>query len=208
MKLSQLKYFQSLCCFNSVTKAALALNIAQPSITASIKSLEEEFGVDLFRRVKQKLVLTKEGAFFLKYANELLSMADGLEQKMLDLKQHRRRIRIAVPPISGTFSFNKLYFAFRARFPKADVEIVKSGSSANLLAVAEELVDLVLFRRGTKHNDIIEKHFTDLGIKPNILLYSSQIRTIQEFVAAGCAAALIYSGMIDPSGDTVNIPVP
>lgn len=256
MKLSQLLYFQTVCQYNSVTKAASVLNVAQPSISASIRNLEDEFGVNLFRRVKQRLILTNEGAFLLKYANEILKMSDSLEQKMIDLGQNRRHIRIGVPPMSGTFAFNQLFFAFRKAHPQTKIEIIESPSSKNLLAVAEESFDigiatsrvivneqlnvlplkemritlcvsplhplaqereitfeqltdvpLILFRRGSRHNELIKQRFAEYGLKPNVLLYSSQIYTIREFVASGIACAFIFNPVVDLFSDLKKIPV-
>lgn len=231
--------------------------MAQPSVSASIRSLETEFGVDLFRRVKQQLVLTNEGAFLLKYANDLLDAADSLEQKMVDLGRDRKYLRVAVPPMTGTFAFNPLYFEYRRRYPEADMEILESGSTRNLSAVADESVDvalattgiivndqlnvlplmpvhivlcvskshplsgepeirfemlrdeyLVLFRKGSKHNELIEQRFKDLGIQPKILLYSSQIHTIRRFVTEGGFCAFSFDGVADLFEDAVKIPIP
>lgn len=256
MKLTQLQYFQAVCNYNSITKAAIALHVAQPSISAAIKELEDEFGISLFMRVKQRLVLTSEGAFFLKYVNEILESTSSLEQKMLDLGQERRHIRIAVPSMTGTFAFNPLYFAFRSRYPDAHMKIIESGSSKNVLSVADELVDLalattdgivneqlnvlplkkvhikfcvspshhlakeseitfemlrneplILFKNGSKHNEIIKQRFAELGIKPNVLLYSGQIHTVREFVTSGCAGAFVFDGVFNLFDDLVKIPV-
>lgn len=257
MKLLQLKYFQTVCNYSSVTKAANILNVSQPSISASIKGLEDEFGIDLFRRVKQQLILTSEGAFLLKYANDILDMTGTLEQKMQDLGRHQRNLRIAVPPISGTFAFNDLYFAYRSVYPNEGLEIIESGSTSNLLAVAEETVDLalattgtikndqlnvlplktihivlcvaashplasepeisfgmlrdeplILFRKGSKHNELIQQRFAAAGIEPKVLLYSSQIHTIRRFISNGCGAAFVFDGVTELFEDSKTIPIP
>jgi DNA-binding transcriptional LysR family regulator len=255
MKLSQLLYFQTVCQYNSVTKAASVLNVAQPSISAAIRNLEDEFGVNLFRRVKQRLILTYEGAFMLKYANEILEMSGSLEQKMIDLGQNRRHIRIGVPPMSGTFAFNKLFLAFQQEHPQIKTEIIESTSSNNLMAVTEESIDigiasrvivneqlnvlplremritlcvsphhplaeeleitfeqladvpLILFRRGSRHNELINKGFSEYGLKPNVLLYSSQIYTIREFVSNGLACAFVFGPIAELFSDLIMIPV-
>ncbi len=257
MKIAQLLYFQTVCCYNSVTKAASVLNVAQPSISAAIRSLEEEFGVSLFHRVKQRLILTSEGAFFLKYVNEILEMTGNLEQQMLDLGQNRRYLRVAIPPMTATFAFNRMFLEYRRQNPDAYMEIVESPSSRNLLAVAEESVDvalansrptvneqlnilslrnvrivlcvspdhrlakepgitidmlrdepLILSRKGSRQNDLIFQCFAEVGITPNVLLYSSQVYTIRQFVESGCAAAFIFDGLLDLFDDLVKIPVP
>jgi len=61
MKLSQLSFFCAVCQYGGVRKAAEILYISQPSISVAIKELEDELGGLLFRRSKNKMVLTAEG---------------------------------------------------------------------------------------------------------------------------------------------------
>ena len=61
MNLNQLKYFYAVCEHGSLSDAAEYLYISQPSLSASIKALEKEFGVTLFSRRHQGMELTKEG---------------------------------------------------------------------------------------------------------------------------------------------------
>ena len=72
MKLQQLRYFQEVAMRNSVTKAANALYVSQPTISNAIRDLEEEYGLKLFTRSAGKLTLTKEGGYLLLSAQELL----------------------------------------------------------------------------------------------------------------------------------------
>ena len=65
MKISQLRYFMTVCRYNNITKAAEELYVSQPAISSSIKDLETEFGVKLFYRQNNKLLLTDEGEYFL-----------------------------------------------------------------------------------------------------------------------------------------------
>lgn len=50
MNLSQLYYFRKLAEVQHYTKAAQELYITQPSLSASILSLERDLGIDLFQR--------------------------------------------------------------------------------------------------------------------------------------------------------------
>jgi DNA-binding transcriptional LysR family regulator len=68
--------------------------------------------------------------------------------------------------------------------------------------------NLILFRKGSKHNEYIEQRFAHMGISPRVLLYSSQIHTIQEFITKGMACAFVFDGITDIFNDTVKIPIP
>ena len=50
MTIDQLRYFQAVCKYNGISRAAEALNISQPSVSNAIAKLEKEFGVELFQR--------------------------------------------------------------------------------------------------------------------------------------------------------------
>ena len=106
MTIAKLQQFQAVCQFQSVTKAAEYIHISQPSVSATIRELEEEFNINLFRREGKKLVLTAEGSFLLEQADSLLGKFDELSQKMHDLGKNKNLFRLSVPPMSGTAFFS------------------------------------------------------------------------------------------------------
>ena len=55
MKLYQLRYFTAVCRYGYVTKAAEELHVTQPSVSSAIKELEDEFSVNLFHRINNRL---------------------------------------------------------------------------------------------------------------------------------------------------------
>jgi len=75
MELRHLRYFVSVAEVLSFTKAAEKLHTAQPSLTRQIRDLEEELGVRLLNRTKQKVSLTDAGRSFLADAKRVLALA-------------------------------------------------------------------------------------------------------------------------------------
>lgn len=65
MELGQIKYFILTAQLQNMSKAALALNIAQPTLSKSITNLEKELGTQLFDRSGKKLILNERGKRFL-----------------------------------------------------------------------------------------------------------------------------------------------
>ncbi|MEH6579346.1 MAG: LysR family transcriptional regulator [Amphritea sp.] len=77
--LKQLRYFAKAGEFSSVTKAAEALHVSQPSISSAVLHLEEVTGLQLFvRHHAQGLSLTPAGRQFILKAKQLLADAEGL----------------------------------------------------------------------------------------------------------------------------------
>ena len=58
----------------------------------------------------------------------------------------------------------------------------------------EDLQDepLILFKSDSLQNALIKKRFSDLGMEPKVLLYSSQLYTIQKFLACRNAGAFLF----------------
>ena len=77
MKISSLNYFVAIAETGSVNQAAKKLYIAQPSLTKSIKLMENELGVILFERNKSGMQLTPEGEKIYKEARIILDYYNG-----------------------------------------------------------------------------------------------------------------------------------
>lgn len=144
MKLSQLRYFVAVCRFNNISKAAESLYVSQPAISSSIKELEAEFGLNLFHRKNNKLLLTMEGEFLKAKAELILASVDKLSNQMKDLGHNKNYIRIGIPPMIGTFLFPTIYREFKEQYPAIEIELVESGSLATIEEVEDDQVDLAI----------------------------------------------------------------
>ena len=65
----------------SFSEAARNLFVAQPSLSTSIRQLEEELGIKIFERSKTGAVLTEEGAEFVRYAAEIVAKNDFIANR-------------------------------------------------------------------------------------------------------------------------------
>ena len=74
-KIKALRYFVAVAEEGSITQAAEKLNIAQPSLSQRIRSLEEFLGLSLFIRSHGQVHLSQEGTLFLPIARELVQAA-------------------------------------------------------------------------------------------------------------------------------------
>lgn len=85
MELLQLKYFQSVAKYENITRAANELHISQPSLSITIKRLEEELKVPLFNRKGKKIELSMFGKNFLKNVNSILNQIENSKLELLDV---------------------------------------------------------------------------------------------------------------------------
>jgi DNA-binding transcriptional LysR family regulator len=82
MTLDQLQVFIAVAEREHVTRAAEALGLAPPSVSAAVASLEREFGTKLFHRVGRGIVVTEGGKLLLGEARALVNRAEALKLAM------------------------------------------------------------------------------------------------------------------------------
>lgn len=106
MTLQQLRQVQQIAATHSLSAAARALEMAQPNLSRSLKELEKELGVPLFRRTARGMELTAAGSQFLRYAAGILTQMEEL-QSLYAPQPEGFRLRITVPRatyIADTFA--------------------------------------------------------------------------------------------------------
>uniref|UniRef100_I5AVA6 Transcriptional regulator n=1 Tax=Eubacterium cellulosolvens (strain ATCC 43171 / JCM 9499 / 6) TaxID=633697 RepID=I5AVA6_EUBC6 len=81
MTLKQLQYITTVAETGNLTEAARRLFIAQPSLTAAIRALEQEYHITVFSRSNKGMTLTAEGEEFLGYANQVLEQANLIDER-------------------------------------------------------------------------------------------------------------------------------
>jgi DNA-binding transcriptional LysR family regulator len=82
MTLDQLQIFIAVAEREHVTRAADAIGLAPPSVSAAVASLEREFGTKLFHRVGRGIALTEGGKLLLGEAHTLVNRADAVKLAM------------------------------------------------------------------------------------------------------------------------------
>jgi DNA-binding transcriptional LysR family regulator len=85
MEIRTLRYFLAVAREENMTRAAELLHVTQPTLSKALKSLEDELGKKLFTRHSFSIALTEEGILLRNRAEDLVSMADKIEQEFLSL---------------------------------------------------------------------------------------------------------------------------
>lgn len=79
MELTQLLQFKTIAECKTMTEAAERLHISQPALSSGLKKLEEELGVQLFERKKNKITLNKAGEMAFTYACAILGQTEEMK---------------------------------------------------------------------------------------------------------------------------------
>ena len=85
MEIRTLRYFLAVAREENMTRAAEILHVTQPTLSKQLKSLEDELGKKLFTRHSFSIALTDEGILLRNRAEDLVSMADKIEQEFFSL---------------------------------------------------------------------------------------------------------------------------
>ena len=85
MDIRSLRYFLAVAREENMTRAAEILHVTQPTLSKTLKALEEELGKKLFTRKSFSIRLTDEGMLLRDRAEDLVAMADKIEQEFISL---------------------------------------------------------------------------------------------------------------------------
>ena len=85
MEIRTLRYFLAVAREENMSRAAEQLHVTQPTLSKALKSLEDELGKKLFTRHSFSIALTEEGELLRSRAEDLISMADKIEQEFSSL---------------------------------------------------------------------------------------------------------------------------
>ena len=96
MTLTQLRYAITVANSSSMNEAARKLYISQPSLSSAIKELEEEIGVELFRRTNRGISVTPEGEEFMGYARQVVEQYALIESKYVSKEKERKKFSVSM----------------------------------------------------------------------------------------------------------------
>ncbi len=189
MTLQQLKYAVTAADKGTMSEAANSLFIAQPSLTNSIKELENELGITIFHRTNKGIIISNEGNEFLGYARQVLQQMNMLEEKYIDNGSHKQIFSVSTQHYSFAVSAfvdlirtfgNKNYdFTLRETETYEIIEDVSSfRSEVGILYLSNEnesVISRIIEKNGLKFDEL----FT---AKPHIFISSHHPLACREVI--------------------------
>ena len=88
MDIRTMQYYLAVVREGTISAAAEALHVAQPSLSRQMKELEEELGTSLFVRGNRRINLTEEGMILRKRAEEMVRLMQMTEEEISQVKNH------------------------------------------------------------------------------------------------------------------------
>ena len=137
IQLVQVEGFLEVARRGSVSRAAEALFITQPTLTARLHGLERELGTPLFLRTPHGMRLTDAGRAWIPFAERALrALVDGRDALQQVMTASAGHLMIAAAPAVSTYVLPEMLEKFVAAHPRVEVS-VRTGHS-------EDVVELVL----------------------------------------------------------------
>lgn len=129
MDFRDLSYVTAIARHQNITRAAEALYVGQPTLSKFLKSLEEELGQKLFRRLGNKYVLTYAGERYVDKAEKILQLKTDLDMELADImKRNVGVLKVAFPTVRCTYMLPRTLPAFRRLYPNVKVRISEGHS--------------------------------------------------------------------------------
>lgn len=132
MDLRQVEQVLAIFEHGSVTAAARALHLAQPSVSETLRRTERELGTELFHRVGRRLLPTAAGEAFVGPARQLLRDRDTLRAEVTAIAGGTAgRLDVACLPTLAAWPLTPLLAQLRERAPAATIRVVEAPDLAS-----------------------------------------------------------------------------
>ena len=147
----RLQVFHAVAKHLSFTKAADALFMTQPAVTAQVRQMEELYGTRLFDRVQGRITLTAAGTLALEYAERVLALTSELDTRLREAGgQMAGPLLVGASTTLADFLLPQVFGAFKARYPAVMLRLFVANTVAVQDRVAERSLD-VGFIEGDSH---------------------------------------------------------
>lgn len=156
--LEKLNHFYEVSKQGSIKEASKMLNLTQPSVTKSVKILEDSIGKSLFVRKPRGVVLTQEGELLNQYCHILFSQLEDIEQKLISPNDPMAgSIKVGTYDSIAIYFWPKFLKGFFKKYPNLDLELTtnRSHNIQNMVEEGELDVGLIIEPKSSSSLDVI-----------------------------------------------------
>ncbi|MCW5748695.1 MAG: LysR family transcriptional regulator [Alphaproteobacteria bacterium] len=147
MEIRQIRHFLAIHEAGNFTKAAERLLLSQPALSASIRALEEDLGVQLLERGRRGIALTREGKRFLEHAQTIHDQYESA-RKDLRMPANAEELRLGAFQAFTIARLATMLKAFCAAHPNVFIGRLLEGTTADVSRLlAQGRVDVILTAR-------------------------------------------------------------
>lgn len=145
MTLEQLRIFLAVVQHMHFTRAADALYITQPAVSAAIQSLEEQYKVKLFDRIGRRIEVTQAGKLLQLEAQKILDQVALTERGLRELNNLQRgELRLGASQTIGNYWLPRFISQFKSQYPGIQVDCTLGNTQEISVGTATGMFDLGL----------------------------------------------------------------
>ena len=146
MELKEARYILAIARHKSISKAAEALFISQPSLSKYLKNLEQQLGTRLFDRIGNGYFPTYVGERYLHYAEKIVEYGLEWDTELDDIMhQNHGRLNIAIPIMLGNSIIGPTLPRFHKQFPHVTVNMMEEVNFVAEHTLNDHTVDLTFY---------------------------------------------------------------
>ncbi len=117
-------------------KAAARLNISQPPLSRQIRQLEDELGVQLFRRTRRQVVVTEAGRIFIARARQILAETEEAKHLVRGASESEKtQLLVGFPRSSHGGIIDDILRTFGSRYPNVRVALRSLSTAEQVCAL-------------------------------------------------------------------------
>lgn len=145
MDLKQLEYFVRVAEMGSFTRAAIALNVAQPALSRQIRLLEVELRQNLLKRNGRGASPTEAGQLLLEHGRGILHQVERAQEELARARNGLSgKVALGMPPSVARVLTVPLTRAFRQKMPDAQLSISEGLTAAMQESLLNGRLDIAL----------------------------------------------------------------
>ena len=148
MEFKQLEAFVAVIDYGSFSEAARKLYLTQPTISAHVRSLEEELHTKLILRTTKKTTITTRGYQLYDSAVRMLEIRNNLLENFTGVQKHM--IDLAASTIPSSYLLPEILAAFGKTHPDIYFHSIQADSAESINRVLDGTVDLALVGQNTR----------------------------------------------------------
>ena len=148
MEFKQLEAFVAVVDYGSFSEAARKLYLTQPTISAHVRSLEEELHTRLILRTTKKTTITTRGYQLYVSAVRMLEIRNNLLENFTGVQKHM--IDLAASTIPSSYLLPEILAAFGKTHPDIYFHSIQADSAESINRVLDGTVDLALVGQNTR----------------------------------------------------------
>lgn len=142
-------------------RAAEKLYISQPSLSATIKRIEEKISLPIFDRTTNPISLTEAGREYVRYATEIERMERDFERYISDrVNLSVGEVKIGGSSLFSSFLLPSMISEFNKKYPRISIKIFENNTKNLMRELAAGDLDIVIDNAHIKNENIISTSYT------------------------------------------------